>query len=77
MTKNESEATKLLLTSGGLRNPTLINALLDLANKPASEVKVAFIPTALNVEPGDKGWAIDQMLRLRDIAFLQAAKEQL
>lgn len=71
MTKNESEATKLLLTSGGLRNPTLINALLDLADKPASELKVAFIPTALNVEPGDKGWAIDQMLRLRDMGVAQ------
>lgn len=62
---------KLLLTSGGLRNPTLINALLELSDKPASEIKVAFIPTALNVEPGDKGWAIDQMLRLRDMGVAQ------
>lgn len=62
---------KLLLTSGGLRNLTLINALLELADKPANELKVAFIPTALNVEPGDKGWAIDQMLRLRDMGVAQ------
>lgn len=62
---------KLLLTSGGLRNPTLVKALLDLAGKPAAELKVAFIITALNVEPGDKGWVIDQLLRLRDMGVGQ------
>ncbi len=62
---------KLLLTSGGLRNKTLVNALLDLADLPAAELKVAFIPTALNMEPGDKAWAIDQMLRLRDLGIKQ------
>lgn len=62
---------KLLLTSGGLRNPTLIKTLLDLAGKAASELKVAFIPTALNTETGDKGWAIDQMIRLRDMGIKQ------
>ncbi len=58
---------KLLLTSGGLRNQTLINALLDLANKPAEQLKIAFIPTAQNVEPRDKSWLIDQLVRLKDL----------
>ncbi len=58
---------KLLLTSGGLRNPTLVKALLDLAGKPADELRVAFIPTALNTEAGDKGWAIAQMVRLQEM----------
>ena len=58
---------KLLLTSGGLQNPTLVKALLDLAGKPANELKVAFIPTAMNTEPGDKGWAIAQMNRLQNM----------
>ncbi len=62
---------KLLLTSGGLRNPTLAQAFLDLVGKPAEKVKVAFIPTALNVERGDKGWAIDQLIRLRDLGIAQ------
>lgn len=62
---------KLLLTSGGLRNSTLTQALLDLVNLPAEEIKVAFIPTALNVEPGDKGWVIDQFIRLRDMGIGQ------
>lgn len=62
---------KLLLTSGGLRNRTLVEALLSLASKPASELKVAFIPTALNTEPGDKGWAIDQLRRIQDLGVAQ------
>lgn len=62
---------KLLLTSGGLRNPTLVQAFLDLVGKPAGEIKVAFIPTALNVEPGDKGWVVDQLVRLRDLGIAQ------
>jgi dipeptidase E len=62
---------KLLLTSGGLRNDTIVRAFLDLINKPAGDTKVAFIPTALNTEPGDKGWAIDQMLRLQGLGIKQ------
>jgi dipeptidase E len=65
------ESMKLLLTSGGLRNPTLTKALLDLAQKPANELKVAFIPTAMNPEPGDKGWAIAQLVRLQEIGVSQ------
>ncbi|HSX35697.1 MAG TPA: hypothetical protein VLH84_02055 [Patescibacteria group bacterium] len=62
---------KLLLTSGGLRNPTLTKTLLDLVGKPANELKVAFIPTSLNTEPGDKGWAIAQLVRLQQIGVGQ------
>jgi dipeptidase E len=62
---------KLLLTSGGLRNPTLTKALLGLAAKPAGELKVAFIPTAMNTEPGDKGWAIAQLVRLQEMGVSQ------
>ncbi len=58
---------KLLLTSSGLRNQSIIDHFLAMAGKPAKDLKVAFIPTALNTEPGDKGWAIDQMLRIRDL----------
>jgi len=62
---------KLLLTSGGLRNQTLIDALLDLAQLPTGRLKVAFIPTALNTEPGDKGWVVDQMMVLRAMGIGQ------
>ena len=53
---------KLLLTSGGVRNPSIAAALADLVGKPASEVKVAYIPTAANAEEGNKDWFINQFL---------------
>lgn len=62
---------KLLLTSGGLRNSTLCKALLDLAGRPANELKVAFVPTAMNTEPGDKSWAISQMIWMQEIGIAQ------
>jgi dipeptidase E len=62
---------KLLLTSGGLRNQAIVNALIDLAGKPAAELKVAFIPTAMNVEAGDKRWAIAELVRLQDMGVGQ------
>ena len=49
---------KLLLTSGGLSNKSIINALADLLQKPFSNAKLAVIPTAMNVEIGDKSWFI-------------------
>lgn len=58
---------KLLLTSGGLSNQTLKDALLSLVNKPANELKITFIPTAQNVESGDKTWLIDQLIRIKEL----------
>ncbi|MEO5627770.1 MAG: Type 1 glutamine amidotransferase-like domain-containing protein [Candidatus Saccharimonadales bacterium] len=62
---------KLLLTSGGLRNPSIIKAFLDLCPKQASELKVAFIPTAQNVKPGNKDWVFDQLISLKDLGMKQ------
>ncbi len=52
---------KLLLTSAGLKNKTLAKAVLDLVGKPAEEINVAFIPTAMNVEGKDKTWFIKNL----------------
>ena len=41
---------KLLLTSGGLGNPKIGEKVLGLVDKPASEIKVLFIPTASRSE---------------------------
>lgn len=41
---------KLLLTSGGLINNSIISALKDLTQKPFEELNLAFIPTASNKE---------------------------
>ena len=58
---------KFLLTSAGLKNKTLIDEFLKLVNKPANEIKLAYIPTAANVEPDDKGWMIDILWEFKNL----------
>jgi len=61
---------KLLLTSAGLANNSIIKALQELAIKPFSELKIAFIPTASNLEPGDKqDWFITDLEKLKELKF--------
>jgi dipeptidase E len=62
---------KLLLTSAGLTNKSIINALLELAGKPFAELSLAFIPTAANVEKGDKSWLISDLINLNSFGFKQ------
>lgn len=52
---------KLLLTSSGLTNKSIVRALADLCERPFKDLKLAFIPTAANVEEGDKGWLIKDL----------------
>jgi len=51
---------KLLLTSAGVRNPTIRSALDDLLPKPVAECTALAIPTALYghpwVGPGVNAW---------------------
>jgi len=42
---------KLLLTSAGISNPSIHNALVDLLGKPISEASALFIPTAIYAIP--------------------------
>lgn len=53
---------KLLLTSAGLSNKTIVQALENLLGKPSQGVRLAFIPTAANVEEGDKSWMITDLV---------------
>ena len=62
---------KLLLTSGGLKNQTIVKALDQLAGKPLDQLNVAFIPTASNLESGNKDWLIDDLRRLSFLKFKQ------
>lgn len=57
---------KLLLTSAGLSSPPIRQALNQLTGKQPSDIHVAFIPTAINVEPGDKTPTIKNLNRLKD-----------
>lgn len=60
---------KLLLTSGGVRTSGIADELKKMVGKPASETKVAFIPTAVNVEAGNKEWFVDQFINLWRYGF--------
>lgn len=62
---------KLLLTSAGLTNESIANALLQLLRKPFYEANVAFIPTAANRERGDKGWFIEDLAKCNSFGFKQ------
>ncbi|MFA6257371.1 MAG: Type 1 glutamine amidotransferase-like domain-containing protein [Candidatus Paceibacterota bacterium] len=56
---------KLLLTSGGITNKTLADALVELAGKPREEITLAFVPTAANASDADKVWFIDNLYQLK------------
>lgn len=60
---------KLLLTSSGLTNNSISNALLELAGKPASQLNLVFVPTAANVTENDKGWLIDDLYNCKKLGF--------
>lgn len=60
---------KLLLTSNGLCNKTIVNALAELLGKPFKKSSIAFIPTAANVVPGDKNWVINDLANCRKAGF--------
>lgn len=48
---------KLLLTSGGVRNPSIRDALVGLLGKPIEESSALFVPTAIYPFPGGAGMA--------------------
>ena len=60
---------KLLLTSGGLNNTTIISALRELVGRDFKEAKLAFIPTASNPVPGDKWWLIKDFDKCKELGF--------
>ena len=75
---------KLLLTSGGITNKSIADALFDLVGKKPEDTSLVFIPTASNMEKGDKGWFIDDLVNLKkqnfksiDIADISAVDEKI
>lgn len=57
---------KLLLTSAGITNPSIAKTLFELVGKAPEDTSVAFIPTAANVEVGDKEWLITDLINLKN-----------
>ena len=60
---------KLLLTSGGITNKSIANALFELVGKKSQDISLVFIPTASNVEKGDKVWLIDDLVNLKNLGL--------
>ncbi len=60
---------KLLLTSAGIKNQSIANELIRLVGKDSSQIKIGFIPTAANVEEGNKDWFINQFNNLIKYGF--------
>jgi dipeptidase E len=60
---------KLLLTSAGLRNQTLRQALHDLLGKPFASANIVYVPTASVAEPGDHGWFVADLNRLHGLGW--------
>ncbi|MFA7300812.1 MAG: peptidase E [Candidatus Shapirobacteria bacterium] len=60
---------RLLLTSAGLSNLSITKAIEKLLGKPTKGVKLAFIPTAANVESGDKSWMIEDLNNFQKAGF--------
>src|SRR3978361_51993 len=48
---------RALLTSSGISNGSILDALVDLLGKPISESNALFIPTAIYPFPGGPGMA--------------------
>jgi len=60
---------KLLLTSSGNTNKSIEKELLKLLGRPFNKSNLTFIPTAANVEEGDKTWLVDDMNNFRKLNF--------
>lgn len=61
---------KLLLTSNGITNPSIANALEEMVGKPRDQIKIAFIPNAglaggeFSAESVD--WLVDNMNKIEE-----------
>ena len=56
---------KLLLTSTGFTSQIIVDACVQLANKPAAQVNIAVINEGYAVEPGDHSWVIEELATLK------------
>ncbi|MER6528734.1 Type 1 glutamine amidotransferase-like domain-containing protein [Streptomyces sp. NPDC001508] len=60
---------ELLLTSNGLGNETLRDALRDMLGKPFRSANIVYVPTASMAESGDHGWLLSDMNRLHGLGW--------
>lgn len=66
---DKPKTMKLLLTSGGMKNKSIANALRELLGKPFEESSLAFIPTAADVKSNDKSWLVTDLYKFHQLGF--------
>lgn len=52
-------------------NESIIAALRELGERPLEELSLAFIPTAANLEEGDKWWLIEDLNDCKKLGFAE------
>lgn len=60
---------KLLLTSQSLTNDSLKQALREMLGKPSNQATITYIPTAGNIDPGDRGWLVDNLADAKSLGW--------
>lgn len=50
-------------------NASIINALKELSLKPFEDLRLGFVPTASNIETGDKWWLIEDLETCGNLKF--------
>lgn len=79
---------KLLLTSNGLSNASIANALEELVGKPRKEIKIAFIPNAAfpvdDFKNESRQWLVDDLYRIKEfcgfidiVSLIDLTKEEI
>jgi len=79
---------KLLLTSNGLSNPTIANAIEELVSKPRKQTKIAFIPNAGfpvdDFKHESRSWLVNDLYRIKEfcgfidiVSLVDLTKEQI
>lgn len=64
---------KLLLSSNGFANKAIVESLFEMIGKRQGEISLVFIPTASNVESGDKDWFINDLINIKKQNFKSVA----
>jgi dipeptidase E len=64
---------KLLLSSNGFANKAIADTLLEMVGKKPEDISLVFIPTASNVEVGDKDWFINDLINIKKQNFKSVA----
>ena len=64
---------KLLLSSNGFSNQEIAETFFELVGKSPEDTSLVFVPTASNIEVGDKGWFINDLININKQNFKSVA----